>query len=152
MAYTKEWWEKNKEEVLAGRRQRYHEDPEYRARVLARSAEYRKKRKKERDANPATIHLNGKDVKAIPVTEVLEIVGIDAERLKYYQRQGYIPPAFVSRPQRLYTLQQAQHIKQLTEFLNLKAEELRRPQTPEGKAASAQLKGIIAAIQSNWEN
>lgn len=152
MAYTKEWWERNKQEVLDKRRSRYHSDPEYRQSVLDRSKRYREERKAKAAATPKTITINGKALKALTVAEVYKIAGIDAERLKYYQRQGYVPPALVSRPSRLYTVQQAEHIRQLTDFLQRKADDLRRPQTPEGKAASAQLKGITQAIHSTWEN
>lgn len=45
--YYAEWYQRNKKKISETRKKAYHEDPKYREKVLARSAEHRESRRKE---------------------------------------------------------------------------------------------------------
>lgn len=151
MGYTKEWWEENKDKVLKKRRARYHQDPEYRDKVLERTRRNRKKKAEERQAELRDFAINGVPVKLQSLNEVAAKLGLEPDRLKYYQKQGYLPKALVTKPNRFYTPVQVEYIRQLTEFLAVHGKDLRRPTTPQGKAAITALEGLCKTIHDNWE-
>jgi hypothetical protein len=151
MGYTKEWWEENKARVLRERREKYENDPEYRARVLERTRRNREKKAAERQDALRNFKINGVPVKLLSLRETADKLGVEPDRLKYYQKQGYIPKALVTKPNRFYTPVQVEYMRQLTEFLTAHGKDLRRPTSPPGKAAIAALEGLCKTIHENWE-
>lgn len=153
MAYTKEYWEREGERIAEERRKRYATDPEYREAVLARSREYREKKKQEREAFLAEpyIVIKGKHVKAMTAEDMCESLGITDARLKYLQKKGYIPAALEVRPARLYTYHQSGMIRDLEDLLGQHSRYLRATKTPEGQAAQAALTEMTTTIHDNWE-
>jgi len=152
MAYTKKWYEANKDKIGKTRRDRYHSDPDYRASVLEQSKAYREKRKAERAeflANPY-IEKDGQTVPAKTVDMVQAELGVDKARLKYLQKAGYLPSAIVSRPLRLYTYQQVDFIAQLESFLAKWSPFLRATRTEEGQHARTELDKLVTTIHQNW--
>ena len=153
MAYTKEWYEKNKKVLAKSRRSRYWTDEAYRASVLEQSRQYREKKRAERKAflaNPY-IEIGGKRVPAVTADTMEDDLGITKSRLKYLQKAGYLPPALVVRPAKLYTEQQISMIKELEGFLAENSQFLRST-TDEGAKARADLEVITNRIWTKWEN
>lgn len=152
MAYTKEWYEQNKDAISERRRERYHNDPEYRAAVLEQSRQHREKKKAERAAflaNPYIV-IGDKKVPAMTVETLEKETGVDKARLKYLQKAEYLPPALTTRPVRLYTLGQVELIKELEAYLAEHSQFLRSTRTEEGQAARAGLDALITTIHANW--
>jgi len=152
MGYSPEYWEANKERILAERKAKYKQNKEYRQATLERSRAYRAKQRAEREAQPLTITIAGVVHPALTLSEIETTMGVSKTRIKYYQKQEYIPAAMVTRPQRLYSENQAGLIKQLSEFLVGNSKELRSPTTPGGLAATAQLEQLKSTIKANWKH
>lgn len=152
MAYTKEWYEANKDKIAERRRHRYHNDPEYRAAVLEQSRQYHEKKKAEIEAltPPPHIEIDGVTVPAMTLEDLESETGVDKPRLKYLQKAGYLPPALISRPARLYTLGQVELIKGLEAYLATNSKFLRSTRTEEGQAARAGLDSLVQDIHENW--
>lgn len=153
MAYTPEWWKTAKDRINRRRAERYAKDPEYREAAKRRAKEYRERKKKEKaEAKKApTITLNGHEVPAVTTHQVCENLGITAQRIKYMQRAGYLPPALVTRPVRLYTKKQEGLIKLLEEFLRTHEGVLKGPVTPESEKLSGKLDSLVTTIDEEWE-
>jgi hypothetical protein len=153
MGYTPEWWQENREKVNAARNEKYKNDPEYRAKAQERARLYREKKRKEREAEREnqTILIGGKERPALTTAQVCSMVDVTASRIKYMQRAGYLPPALVTRPVRLYTKRQANLIAKLEAFLRQHQDTLRGPTTPESAKVSKKLDALTTTIQTQWE-
>lgn len=153
MGYTPEWWAREKDRINAKRNARYQNDPEYREAARKRAREYRERKKKEREAAKAnpTIEINGQQRPALTTFQVCEHAGVTAARIKYMQRVGYLPPALVTRPVRLYTKKQADLIRKLENFLREHKQSLRGPATPETEKVLAKLEKLKSTIAEKWE-
>lgn len=139
---------------ITKRKYRYHTDPEYRAQALKRSAEYRERKRQERLANqkPPTLTIDGKEVPAVTVHDLLEEVGISKGRFKYFQRVRFIPKALVTHPVRLYTQNQVSLVAQLDEFLAANGKYLKVPDSEIGMETQTSLNHLVSTIAANWEN
>lgn len=152
MGFTTEYWRLNKERILSERQRKYNEDPAYRAAALERSREYRRKKREEAGVGGSPeIVIDGKIVESYKLDEIPEEYGLTKVKLKYFQKQGYIPPALVSRPSRLYTKSQVLMIDALQKFLDKHRSVLRNPTVPAGVAARTELEKIVAHIHQNWK-
>lgn len=154
MGYTPEYWEKNKAEANARRSELYKNDPDYRAAARERSKKYRDRKRAEREAQKPkpTITIGLTEHEAMTTTQVCEYVGCNATRIKYMQRVGYLPPAVVTRPVRLYSKNQAKLIKSLDQFLQKNKNALRGPATTRSKAVLKKLNEKISTIKQNWNS
>ena len=151
MHRTTQHYHNNKDEYAKRRRDRYANDPEYRKKVLDQAADYREKRRKKRAKAGKQIQLNGKMVSAITSTEICDELGAERTRLKHMQKAGYIPPALVSRPVRLYTKKQFALIRKMHEFLETNGAYLRNPNSPSGDKVMAELEALKSTIAKQWE-
>ena len=151
MAHTKEYYEKNRDHILAKRRERYQNDPDYRKRALERARKYREQKRAEKGSFDNAVLIDGVKVPAVSAAEVEKQLGLSDGKLKAYQKEGRIPKAFVSHPVRLYTQNQITLIKELSDFLAENRSALRRPATDAGVKAREQLDQLVTTIKQNWK-
>jgi hypothetical protein len=102
--YWDRYWRENKEKILAKRRKRYAEDPEYRESIKARSRKRwreelrkggREKGKKpgKRYLRPKVVVIRGIDVKVFGIGEFADLIGYTVATLKNWERLGILPQA-----------------------------------------------------------
>lgn len=118
----KDWYNSNKEELARARRERYESDPEYKAKVLKRNQEYRKRLRGDRPRKPSPEHkprhtqiieltVDG-DTKTHPVHHIsylAEMVNRSVPTLYGWERNGILPktPFWTgsdTKAERLYTV------------------------------------------------
>ena len=108
--YYKEWYEKNRENVLKGRREKYRDDPEYakRCRDAAKSYRARAKRlgKKPRGRRgPVQMMVSGVPRQAFPISYLAERIERSVSTVNNWSRGGSLPetPLRTGGGMRLYT-------------------------------------------------
>jgi len=98
--YQRDYYEKNKEEILRKRREKYQGDAEYRAKVMERARKYRKKQcplteirgRKKGPLPPVRVNAkSGKLVQAYSTGYVADKLGITMQTLRKWVRKGKIP-------------------------------------------------------------
>jgi MerR-like DNA binding protein len=131
--YSK-WYEKNKEWLSQGRKQRYAQDAAYRQRALEAS------RKRRRGESTTTTLLQG----LISVAEAAERIGIGVSTLHEWRRKGYFlePKHYAGRL--WFSQQHLLQLGKLKEFLRVYG---RRPWS----VKRDRLKELVAAISANWD-
>lgn len=153
MAFTKDYWDTNRERILESRRYKYATDPDYQAARREASQAYRKKKREEGLATASLVPTNGGPVQGIPVEAVANAdVGLTPARLHYFQKAGYIPAALKTRPHKLYTTKQIGLLCQLEVYLKQHGRFLRSPTTSTGQAAIAGLNTMVAHLKQHWED
>ena len=106
----KSYYEKNKEKILAERRERYATDKKYREEAKRRSREYEERTHVSSD--PTIIHdKEGREYYTI--SHVSKAIGKDVTTVRQYHVDGVIPlpTAFNTRGWRLYTFKQLRLLK-----------------------------------------
>lgn len=151
MGYSKEYWKRNREAVLARRKARYHNDPEYRERVRAEARKYRERKRAEQGKDKQVVTIQGNEYPALTTQEVCDALEIAPARLKHFHATQYLPPPLVSRPMRLYTKRQMHLIAGLEKFLRQNARYLKGPTTNRSTKVQAQLDSMVADIAKRWE-
>jgi hypothetical protein len=119
--YQRRYYEENKEQLSARRRQMYREDPEYRQAILERVAEYRTIKRTERarlreagelppshpsgPRDPLTVVVNGVRTVAYTIGRMALELDRSKDVLNYWTRIGLLPqtPYRAPRGDRLYT-------------------------------------------------
>ncbi|AEH21893.1 VHS1080 protein [Vibrio phage 1] len=109
---SREWYDKNKDDHNAKRRNRYDTDPEYREKVRAQARESAKKR---REANPTVTgvyhrELNGVQVQVFKASDVAAEAGINVRTLKADEKAGKIPLMSFEGRHRVYTQKQKDNL------------------------------------------
>lgn len=101
------WYEKNKDDYNAKRRERYQRDKGYRRKALKNSRRYRDEGAigRQNERNMVRV-FNGEEVEVFTISAVAEQVGRTAQTIRKWEARGMIPkPVFKSRT-RLYTQHQ----------------------------------------------
>jgi hypothetical protein len=102
--YWERYWRENKDKILAKRRARYANDPEYREAIKERSRkrwreELRKggrtkgKKPGKRYLRPKVVSIRGEDVLVYGIGEFADLIGYTVATLKNWERLGVLPPA-----------------------------------------------------------
>jgi len=141
--YFHDWYEKNGQVLNDLRRERYHNDPEYREAVTKRNQEARKKRRSaetsereaEREAGGVVrvagrlwkavdveIEIDGKKVvtRLFTIGALARVLGRSVQAIRLWERQGVLPetPLRNEKGDRLYTAEQVGVFRQLMECKN----------------------------------
>lgn len=103
--YFKSWYEKNKEKLSQKRKERYRNDPDYKAKVLQSASVSRKRT----TANAAvrSVTVEGAEYEAHPIVEVAARLGISRETILNWEECGLIPTTpfrLTGRGVRFYTV------------------------------------------------
>lgn len=105
----KKWYQKNKPRVSEERKERYHNDPVYRAKCLAQARRYRKYNPRKKSSEVTGLYRIG---------EVAKEVGVTVDKIRYWESIGAIPVSGDPGSHRRYTIPQISLMKRL----NYKAE------------------------------
>ena len=119
----KQWYENNKDEYNAKRRQKYAENPEVRSKAIARSQRY----KGRRDSTKTYVVkvIDGKQIHMYPTGSAAKIIGVHHNTIPNWEKRGLIPEPILREHRRFYTshqLSQMVVLKNLLERAN-KSEE-----------------------------
>lgn len=126
-AYFKEWYQENGDKLNKSRKRRYHDDPEYREKVLEQNRDARKKRReaqlverhKEGAAKKTRVDRSWKTrdmvltlddgsqvtVKGFTIGAVAQLLGCSVQAIRLWEKKGVLPETdfrFANRD-RLYT-------------------------------------------------
>ena len=105
--YFREWYEKNREDVLNRRRKRYREDPEYaeRCRQNARARKRTGKPASSKERRPVAFQYGGKVVSGWTVSHLAKRVGRSVPTIRNWVNSGAMPesPIRTDVGHRLYT-------------------------------------------------
>jgi hypothetical protein len=95
--YYEEWYEKNKDELAARRKERYESDPEYRQRVLGASAAYRERQRSisrvrvPRHQKPRLFRLGDQMVPLFSIGAFAGYVNRAIQSINHWEKNGLLP-------------------------------------------------------------
>ena len=114
--YNKEYYQRNKEKIREGRKQRYRKDPKYRRSIRTRTKAKHDALRNWRDATgyDRRVITDGKN-KYISIGKLGDLITRSVHTIRSYHKTGVIPDTGVcdSRGWRLYTLEQASICKEV---------------------------------------
>jgi hypothetical protein len=109
-SYNQSYWKKNKEKILAKRKERYRTDPEYRTKILKQSRERSKsdrgdiKRKVGRAKLPKAYSFGDAEVAMFSIFFLAQKVSRSIQACRKWEKNGTLPPTpFRKKGVRLYT-------------------------------------------------
>lgn len=148
-AYQRDWYEENKDVHLGGMRDRYANDPAYRAAARKRAAKSRAERRLNGPADPQPVLrvVNGVELKAWPMAKVEAVCGVSAQAVRQWESQALIPRPSIPGTKRLYLWSQVQLIQKLASFL---AKHRRSWQGPQAGKLRAQRDLLVQEIHQRW--
>lgn len=142
--YFRKWYAENKQRLSAARKERYRTDPELRARILARTAEWRKSKAQcPRDVGQKKQPMNGTLVEAYRITEAGKMIGRSDQTIRDWEEKKVIPKPTVERSHRYYTLNQIRLMRDLAEMIDSLRYEGR-------DVLSSATRGMSQEIYNNW--
>lgn len=96
--YFQRYYEENKEEINEKRRERYQNDPDYRARSLEASKRYRERKRKKGRVRVARLRAakeyrtgDGAKIKLYSVGVFATFIGRSAQSLSHWEKRGIMP-------------------------------------------------------------
>ena len=112
------WYEKNKEQFNAKRRQRYQEDDEYREKALENTRTYRSEgvRHPELADTPMYREWNGELIEVFRISTVAEMIGRSVQAIRKWEKNEIIPKPYFGRGHRVYTANQIKLLKKVAAF------------------------------------
>ena len=137
-----DWYSENKTALAERRRERYQNDPEYRARVLEQSNSYKKRSRLGLGAKPKsfeTLLIEGMSLKAWRLSEASRKIGRTKTSINYWIEHGYMPasPLLCNRGKMLFTDSMIFVIKESL---------LKR-----GRLCKSNREGMFEEIRDGWE-
>jgi hypothetical protein len=107
------WYEKNREDFNAKRRQRYAQDSELRKKARE-NAKRQREAQRERTEIDTTPTVRG-GVKTYRPAQVAELIGRSPETLRTWRRNGWLPESDSRHP--VYTAKQVKLLKKLSDTI-----------------------------------
>ncbi|UOX39967.1 putative DNA-binding domain protein [Vibrio phage V-YDF132] len=101
----KKWYADNKKSLSEKRKNRYENDPEYRAKVQERARKAAAKRREE-SKGKLTRKLGDSTYTVVKLSSVAERCGINSKVLRVAESKGEIPPHSFGGTHRVYTEEQ----------------------------------------------
>ena len=137
-AQHRKWYDENREDYNALRRQRYKDNKEARDKARARAARYRSE--KHTIERELTRELNGRTVRVYSTGEVAEAMGRTPQMLRNWENAELIPPSSFPDKHRLYTRSQMRMIVALESIIGAN----------NGSWSHPKVKAKIRAIRKRW--
>lgn len=131
----KTWYQKNKQSLSEKRKERYKNDPEYRAKALERRKAQIERTPKLRDSKP--------EIYAFSFNAVAEELGVSAWRLRNWRENSYYPEPYKHGRELWFTQQQVYLLKDVVKFFDKHGSRLT-------KVAEEELQELVAFVAVNW--
>jgi hypothetical protein len=128
-----EWYENNKKRLSSKKKDRYHSDPEYRAKVIERSREQRAAAREKRKAVV--------DEYAFTILDVAAQLGVTVWVVRDWRRKGYFPEPKLRGGKLLFTQNQIGVLMHLVEFFK----------NNDASNVSG-LEDVKILVSANWDN
>lgn len=115
----RKWYDKNGEGYNVRRKQRYHSDPEYREKVIARQREARKNNPRPSTASDKHYRVvAGAQVEVFRIGYVVEAISRSEKTIRTWEAEGLIPPPTIEGKHRYYTQGQVLLLKEFSELMD----------------------------------
>jgi hypothetical protein len=103
--YNRKYYQKKKADILARKRDRYNNDPEYREKMKKAAREQRRKRRGDTPKTPPVIEVGDIRERAHPVSTLAERINKSVSTINHWQRVKILPmtPFYSGGGHRLYT-------------------------------------------------
>lgn len=106
----KSWYDKGgKDKIAENRKKKYQDDPEYRAKVIRNSVQYRKKRREKESGPPPEYNYS--------YQEAADEIGVSVTVLHHWRLKRWMPSPFKHKGRVLFTQTQVELLSKLAEFL-----------------------------------
>lgn len=128
--YFKEWYDENREDLNARRREKYAQDPEYRAKVQQWNRDARARRRKDEEKEDrrtrravkirpsgqwktVEVEVDGVKVRMFTIGALAKAIGKGISTIRVWERTGVLPetPHRSNKGDRLYTLEMVEAIQ-----------------------------------------
>lgn len=110
----RKWYEKNKEDHNAQRREQYAKDPEVRQKAIANAKRQREQRRKAGPVDTTPIKRNGE--KLYRTAQVAELLNKSTETIRGWRRNGWLPES--DKRVLYYTDNQVKLLKKLAKVVD----------------------------------
>lgn len=131
----KTWYQKNKQALSEKRKERYKNDPEYRAKALENRKRQIQRTPKLADSKP--------EAYSFGFTSVCEELGVSAWRLRNWRENSYYPQPHWHGGQMWFTQQQVYLLKDIVKFFDKHGARIT-------KQAEEELQELVAFVAVNW--
>ena len=130
--YFQKWYAENKDRLATKRKKAYHDDPEYRKKALARSAEQRAKVRGKRPPHHD-----------VPFAAAAVLLEIPTTTLREWRRKHYFPEPYHHQSKMYFSIRQVSMLKAIRNYF---AGNQSRPKHSE----RWRLLAIIEWVTKNW--
>ncbi len=117
MSTFNRWYGRHSDEFNQKRRDRYHTDAKYRARVLKQAARTRKKPKVDRDPRWKDVVIEGQTIPVLSVGELAIQIERSPQLIRVWEKKEVIPKPLLPGGARLYTRKQVKLIVALVALI-----------------------------------
>lgn len=131
----KTWYKKNKKALSEKRKERYKNDPEYRAKALENRRRQIERTPKVRDSRP--------EVYTHSFAQAAEAIGVSTWRLRSWRDNNYYPEPYKHGRELWFTQQQVYLLKDIVTFFDKHSARMT-------KAAEEDLQELVAFVTVNW--
>jgi hypothetical protein len=139
-ATWRNWYEKNREEYNARRKQRRDEDPEYRAQLAAKQKEYREAKPPAEHEGSRIKKVAGRDMEVFRIGDVAKACNRSIQAIRLWEKEGKIPKPTVPGGHRYYTQHQVDLLVEFSEVM----EEVRYAPDVRASVIEAKAKDLVA--------
>jgi hypothetical protein len=139
----KAWYKKNGAARNAKRRERYHDDPIYRSKVIAVSTAYKKQHPQSPKGSFKVV--NGSEVPVLRIGAFAKILHRTVLTIRNWQRDGFLPmPTAGTTTHRVYLHSQLELTKKLATFMNEHRYQMKMPEIKKLLAV------LVSEIADQW--
>jgi hypothetical protein len=139
-ATWRNWYQKNRDEYNARRKERRDMDPEYRAKLAEKQKEYRESKPHPEHEGPRIKKVAGRQMEVFRIGDVAKACNRSIQAIRLWEREGKIPKPTVPGGHRYYTQHQVDLLVEFSEVM----EEVRYAPDIRADAIEAKAKEIEA--------
>lgn len=131
----KTWYQKNKQALSEKRKERYKNDPEYRAKALENRKKQIERTPKLKDSRPEIYTHN--------FAQAAEFLGVSSWRLRNWRENSYYPEPYKHGRELWFTQQQVYLLKDIVTFFDKHSARMT-------KDIEDELQELVAFVAVNW--
>ena len=112
--YNHDYYQEHRDGISQHKKDRYQNDPEYRAKMLKNAKKNRRKAGEAPDSmEPTIVYIGDIPVQAFPIGTVAYMVNSSVSRLKSWEYKGILPEPTIESSKRMYLPHQVKLIEEL---------------------------------------
>lgn len=146
MSSFTEYYAKNRDAFNKRRRDRYKNDPEYRAKVNGQTAAYRKRvADNEIEYVPIIVKVKGKSRKLWRMGKLCEVCERPSDTVRRWEALKLVPKPYMQGRHRLYSMNQINLVKRLSKWMAINSHKIQHD-----KSKKKELRELVREIKSKW--